>query len=137
DPARGRPRQHRVGLAPVERAVDQHDQERVHESRVAGRDEAEPRLQQQRHQQGAERQGQPHRTERSSAGFSALRRTTMTSSSFSRRAEGTTTTSLNRADGAATDRTRPRTRPFGKIPSSPDVTTTSPTATSARAGTYF
>ena len=97
-PARGRARQHAVRLAEDERAVDHHQQEEIQQAGAGRQDLGQRRL----HEQGRHRAPAPSRRpslarvsvdarRRKAAGS----RTTMTSSSLSKCAEGATAISLN------------------------------------------
>src|SRR6185503_19414633 len=136
-PAAGGSGEHGVGLPPHQAAVDEHQHEEVHHPGLAGHDVREGGLEEEGHQQGQGRPEDLHRTDSVSCGVGGVAAATMTSSIFSKFADGCTATSLKSPDPFPTERTRPTTGPLGYIWSSPDVTTTSPTATSARTGTYF
>src|SRR4029450_10386477 len=134
-PAAQRADQHALGLAALQAVVDHHQKEGGEDAGLRGQHARERRLQQQRGQQGqrdAEGLHLPGSSTRASGGGV---RTTMTSSSLSKSADAVTRTSLNRPlPPRTTVRTRPMTRPGGNMRSRPEVTTTSPSTTSASTG---
>src|SRR5713101_6360968 len=155
-PACGRSRQHPVGLASRQPTVDHDEQEGVEQPRLQREDPAQRSLHEQRGHDGERGPEDLHRalgvartgargaslgsggrTSCVQASSSARVRITISSSSRSKRAEGATRMSLNRPPLLRTDCTRPTIRPLGNMRSSPEVTTMSPTATSASTGTYF
>ena len=81
--------------------------------------------------------GSGGRTSCVSSRASGCARTTMTSSSRSKCADGATRMSLKSPPVVFTECTRPTMRPLGNMRSRPEVTTTSPTTTSASTGTNF
>ena len=113
-PSRGHAREHAMGLGPRERAVDRHEEEGIEQTRASVHEAAEGGL----HQQGQEdSEGRPdpfsHRTLwlRVMGAFTFF--TTSTSSTWSKRAEGSTRISLKRPAPFPTDLTRPTTSPLG------------------------
>src|SRR5262249_46348901 len=113
DPARDEAREHAVGLPAHERAVDEHDQEGVEDARLAGQEAREHRLQQERHHDRERGPEGLHRTDWSRTRGSRALLTTSTSSTWSKRAEGSTRMSLKSPEPLFTERTRPTTSPLG------------------------
>ena len=106
--------QHAVRLAAEEGAGDDHEQERIEEPAGPGHEVAERRLDEHRGEDGRTRpEGPPHCTERGVSSDSCARLTTSTSSSRSKRADGSTRISRNSPEPSPTKRTRPTTSPFG------------------------
>jgi hypothetical protein len=112
-PAARGPRQHGVGLPAYEAAVDEHEDEEVHHPGLAGHHVGEGGLDEERHQQRDDRPEGLHRTDSVSWGGAGSAVATMTSSIFSKFAEGCTATSLKRPEPFPTERTRPTTSPLG------------------------
>ena len=114
DPARGGPREHAVGLAAGEGAVDDHEKERVEVAAGSRHEVAERRLDEDRPRDGEARpERAAHSTDLGVSRGSFTWRTTRTSSRRSKRAEGSTRMSRKRPDPFPTNRTRPTTRPLG------------------------
>lgn len=114
DPARRRARQHPVGLAPDEGAVGRDEQERVEVPPRRVHQVAEGRLDEDRPGDGEARpERAAHCTDLGVSSGSLACRTTRTSSSRSKRAEGSTRMSRKSPEPLPTYRTRPTTRPSG------------------------